>query len=102
MLSVFHLPIVLRYALVFHPPIFMISSTAVPANDLVTEPPTRKECIVKWSGNPAILRCPCSAAVMRCADMGTVVPGSRPQGPEGTGDSSLSPTQYYVRRKCTT
>ena len=50
----------------------MISSTAVPSNDLLTDPLNRNECIVNWPGIPAALRCACSAAVIRGAVNGTV------------------------------
>ena len=51
----------IRYVLRFPLPIFMILSTVVPVNDLLSEPPTRKACIVVGhsAGAPATLpRCP--------------------------------------------
>ena len=50
----------------------MISSTAVPSNDLLTDPLTRNERIVYWPDIPAALRCACSAAVIRGAVNATV------------------------------
>ena len=32
---------------VFQPPLFMISSTTIPVSNVLGEPPTRKECIMK-------------------------------------------------------
>ena len=57
---------------VFQRPIFMISSTAVPARDLLREPgpPTRKECVVKWLDSPPVRRWPCKAVVIRATESG--------------------------------
>ena len=47
---------------VFQAPRFIISSTAVPARDLLREPPTRMECIVKRLGSPAARKWPCKSS----------------------------------------
>ena len=38
---------------VFQPPVFMISSTTVPVRNVLGEPLTRKECIMKWFSSSA-------------------------------------------------
>ena len=61
----------------------MISFTAVPASDLLREPPTRKACIVNWLGLPAARKWPCKAVVIRAAGSGRL---PRPPSAVTTGN----------------
>ena len=71
---------------VFQLPIFMISSTAVPASDLLREPPRRKECIVKWLDSPPARKWPCKAVVIRAAGSGRL---PRPPWAVTTGNTAV-------------
>ena len=79
---------------VFQRPIFMISSTAVPASDLLREPPMRKERIVKWLGSPAARKWACKAVAIRAAGSGRL---PRPPSAVTTGNRCPAVKSHPIR-----